>query len=136
MQEHTPQGAETDSEKIAQKKPKRRDPGQKIRKGERKWLLRVFAGRDAQGKRHYRSETFLGSSKDADARLRRMLEGKGNSDARMFLNDYLDAWLAGQLEIGPRTLSDYTGLLAAYVKPTIGILRLSDIRAADVRKLY
>jgi integrase len=65
-----------------------------------------------------------------------MLEGKGNSDARMFLNDYLDAWLAGQLEIGPRTLSDYTGLLAAYVKPTIGILRLSDIRAADVRKLY
>ena len=53
-----------------------------------------------------------------------------------FSTTILDAWLAGQLEIGPRTLSDYTSLLAAYVKPTIGILRLSDIRAADVRKLY
>ena len=50
--------------------PKPRDPGQKVRKGDRKWLLRTFVGRDAQGTRHYRSETFLGSSKDADKRLR------------------------------------------------------------------
>lgn len=115
---------------------KPRDPGQKVRRGERKWLLRTFVGRDAQGRRHYRSETFLGSSKDADARLRKMLEGKSASDARVFLNDYLDQWLAGQLEIGRRTLSDYTALLEAYVRPSLGLFRLSDIRSADVRKLY
>ena len=118
------------------KEPKPRDPGQKVRKGERKWLLRTFVGRDAQGRRHYRSETFLGSSKDADAKLRRMLEGKSAHDARVFLNDYLDTWLAGQLEISKRTHSDYTALLKAYVRPTLGLFRLSDIRSADVKKLY
>src|SRR5215471_21062402 len=80
--------------------PKPRVPGQKIRKGDRKWLLRAFVGRDAAGKRHYRNETFLGSSKDADRKLRRMLEGKSAGDAQVFLNDYLDTWLAAQLEIG------------------------------------
>jgi len=116
--------------------PKPRDPGQKIRRGERKWLLRTFIGRDAQGKRRYRSETFLGSSKDADKKLRQMLEGKSASDARIFLDDYLDQWLAGQLEIGQRTLSDYSALLKAYVRPTLGLFRLSDIRSSDVKKLY
>jgi integrase len=116
--------------------PEPRRAGRKIRKGERKWLLRTFVGRDAQGRRHYRSETFLGSSKDAETKLRKMLEGKSAHDARVFLNDYLDTWLAGQLEIGKRTLSDYTALLQAYVRPVLGLLRLSDIRSTDVRKLY
>src|SRR5262249_38763156 len=115
--------------------PKPRDPGQKIRKGKRKWLLRTFIGRDAQGKRHYRNETFLGSSKDADTRLRKMLEGKSAADAQVFLDDYLDTWLAGQLEIGNRTLADYTALLKAYVRPTLGLYRVGDIRSADVKKL-
>jgi len=116
--------------------PKPRDPGQKVRRGDRKWLLRTFIGRDAQGKRRYNNETFLGSSKDADGRLRRLLEGKSDADGKQFLNDYLDEWLAGQLEIGKRTLADYTSLLETYVRPVIGLLRLSDIRSTDVRKLY
>lgn len=115
---------------------KPRDPGQKVRRGDRKWLLRTFVGRDAQGRRHYRSETFLGSSKDADGRLRKMLEGKSAADAHVFMDDYLDQWLAGQMEIGRRTLADYTALLKAYVRPSLGLFRLSDIRSAEVRKLY
>lgn len=117
-------------------KRKARRSGTKEQRGERKWLLKTFVGRDAQGTRHYRSETFLGSSKDADKRLRKLLEGKGNSDAGMFLNDYLDSWLAGQLEISRRTQTDYEDLMKAYVRPTLGLYRLADIRSADVRKLY
>jgi hypothetical protein len=74
-------------------------------------LLRTFIGRNSQGKKHYRSEIFHGSSRDADARLRRLVEGKSSTDGKQFLDDYLDTWLAGQLEIGKRTLSDYTNLL-------------------------
>jgi hypothetical protein len=44
--------------------------------------------------------------------------------------------LDGQLEIGKRTHSDYTSILNAYVRPTLGLYRLSDIRSADVKKLY
>src|SRR5437868_8990193 len=100
-------------ELTKQQKPKPRHPGQKIPRGGRKWVLRTFVGRDARGRRHYRNETFLGSSKDADKRLRKLLEGKSGSDAHVFLDDYLDTWLAGQMEIGTRTLSDYTALMKA-----------------------
>ena len=43
--------------------------GSKIRLSPNKWLLRIFRGYDAQGKRIYFSETFHGGSKEADKRL-------------------------------------------------------------------
>ena len=52
---------------------KARRAGQIIRRGERHFLVRVFAGRDANGKRHYHNQTVRGSKKDADAVLRDLL---------------------------------------------------------------
>src|SRR5215510_11223949 len=47
-------------------KPKVRRPGGKTKRGDGKWLLRIFRGYDAHGKRIYYSEIFHGGSREAD----------------------------------------------------------------------
>ncbi len=39
--------------------------GQILKRGERNFIVRVFLGRDANGKRDYYNETVRGSKKDA-----------------------------------------------------------------------
>jgi hypothetical protein len=53
------------------KKPKTRRVGQRetIVAG-KKYVLRVFLGKDAAGKRHYHNETFHGSAGQAEDRIR------------------------------------------------------------------
>jgi hypothetical protein len=48
---------------------KARRSGQKIKRGKNKFLLRIFRGYDARGKRIYYGEMFRGPSKEADDRL-------------------------------------------------------------------
>ena len=43
--------------------------GQIIKRGEKTWLVRIFKGRDAEGKRHYLNKTVKGSKKDAEKYL-------------------------------------------------------------------
>ena len=38
-----------------------------VKRGDRTWLIRIFLGRDNNGKRKYYNETFKGKKKDADA---------------------------------------------------------------------
>ncbi|SRR6266508_6844659 len=56
------------------KAPKPRRTGQRetIVAG-KKYLLRVFLGRDAAGKRHYHSETFHGGATQAEDRIREII---------------------------------------------------------------
>lgn len=60
------------AEAKRQKKPARKKEnnshkglGQIINRGKDTFLLRVYIGRDSQGRRHYYSETVKGSLKDA-----------------------------------------------------------------------
>ena len=47
-----------------------RRAGQIRRRGDRKWLVSVFLGRDAVGKRRYKSKTVHGTKKAAERALR------------------------------------------------------------------
>ena len=51
------------------KKPEPRRLGGKTKRGPNKWLLRIFRGYDAGGRRIYYAEMFHGGSKDADSGL-------------------------------------------------------------------
>ncbi|MBI3680714.1 MAG: hypothetical protein HY235_09985 [Acidobacteria bacterium] len=42
-------------------------PGQIINRGKNTWLVRVFLGRDEQGKRQYLDKTVHGIKRDAEA---------------------------------------------------------------------
>jgi hypothetical protein len=53
-------------------KPKPRRTGQRQKIGRDKYVIRVFLGRDAGGKRHYHGETFHGGARQADDCIREM----------------------------------------------------------------
>ena len=45
--------------------------GQIIKRGEKTWLVRIFMGRNGNGKRRYLNKTIRGTKKKADAYLTR-----------------------------------------------------------------
>src|SRR5262245_34488739 len=78
-------------------KPKTRRPGGKTKRGQNKWLLRIFRVYDAAGKRIYYSETFHGGSREADDRLvelhNRHREGKPLKFEPTTFKDFFEKWL-------------------------------------------
>ena len=115
--------------------------GQIIKRGDKRWLVRVFNGREADGKRRYFNKTIRGTKKDAQkwltAALRDQDMGVFVEPASMPLTDYLDKWLLTvKHRVRERTLDGYEWLLEKYVRPTLGQKRLCDLKAIEVQKLY
>ena len=59
--------------------------GQIIKKGDNRWLVRIFQGRDTQGKRRYVSKQINGTKKDAQKYLTAALREK---DLGVFVEPY------------------------------------------------
>lgn len=116
--------------------------GQIIKRGERNFLVRVYLGRDAEGKRKYENRTVRGTKKDAQAMLTRLLLAKDTGqvveDPRKTLNEYLDEWLEAAVKprVRGRTYREYAATLRRYVRPVLGAQRLISIRPVDVQDLY
>lgn len=116
--------------------------GQIIKRGEKTWLVRVFMGRDATGKRRYTNKTIKGNKKDAETYLNSTLNkiSTGNyvEPVKLTVNEYLDQWLAtaAKVRLRERTHADYVEKLDRYMRPLIGNLRLPDVRPLDVQSVY
>ncbi|MGI8494553.1 MAG: tyrosine-type recombinase/integrase [Pyrinomonadaceae bacterium] len=115
--------------------------GQIIKRGET-WTVRVFLGRDTNGKRKFNNKTVKGSKKDAQKVLNSMLRDAdlgllGNS-LKQTLNEYLDVWLEtiAKPRLQYRTFKDYGDLLRRYVRESLGNIKLSDLKAVHIQKLY
>ena len=72
--------------------------GQLINRGERKWLVRIYLGRDVvTGKRKYHNKTVYGTKRDAQKYLNGVLReidlGRFVEPQKMPLNAFLDKWL-------------------------------------------
>ena len=116
--------------------------GQIIKRGDKTWLVRVFTGRDGNGKRCYRNKTIKGKKKDAEtylsATLTQISTGTFVEPLKLTVGEYLDKWLttAAKPHLRERTFDDYSAKLESYVRPRIGAQRLSDLRPLDVQALY
>jgi len=116
--------------------------GQIIKRGDKTWLVRVFTGRDGNGKRCYRNKTIKGNKKDAEtylsATLTQISAGTLVEPLKLTVGEYLDQWLttAAKPRLRERTFDDYSAKLESYVRPRIGAQRLSDLRPLDVQALY
>lgn len=116
--------------------------GQIIRRGDKKWLVRIFQGRDENGKRQYLNKTVRGTKKDAEkyltAKLRDKDLGFSIEPAAESVNEYLDKWLdvCAKPRVRTRTFDDYTSLLKRYVRDPLGAIRLSDLRPVHIQRLY
>lgn len=116
--------------------------GQIVKRGENTWYIRIFLGRDANGKRKYFNKTIHGTKKDAQkfltAKTREKDLGIFFEPALLPLNEFLDRWLdeIAKNKLRERTFDNYVSLLNCHVRPKIGAKRLSDIQAYEVQKLY
>ena len=116
--------------------------GQIERRGERRFLIRWFQGRDTSGKRRYGSKMMPGTSRrEAASALRDVLrreefgvvvESKG-----MPLDTYLDRWLedAAPKKRRERTVRDYREKLKRYVRPLLGMKRIDRLSPLDVQAM-
>lgn len=126
---------------MAEQKQTRRS-GQIVRRGENKFLVRIFLGKDADGKRNYFNQLIKGSKKDADKYLAKKLNEKNLGEfiepAAMPLNAFLEKWLheVAKLKVRQSTFDSYEFKIKRHVKETIGKKRLCDLEAYDIQKLY
>jgi len=116
--------------------------GQLIKRSENTWLVRIFLGRDADGKRKYFNKTIHGTKKDAQkyltAKTREKDLGIFVEPASIYLGDFLDRWLqeVAKNKLRARTFDNYESLLNCHVRKILGAKKLSDIQAYEVQKLY
>ncbi len=116
--------------------------GQITKRSDNTWLIRIFLGRDSDGKRRYFNKTIHGTKKDAQkyltAKLREKDLGVFIEPALMSLNVYLDKWLSecAVLKLREQTLNGYKFLFKRYIREKLGSKRLSDIQAYEIQKLY
>jgi integrase len=113
-----------------------------MKRGENKWLLRIFRGYDSQGRRIYYSETFHGGSREADNRL---IELKNRHRAGLPLKfqvktfkDFFEKWIE-DVDDGQRrecTIEYYRQVGRNILIPAFGDFALTDITDTAITRLY
>jgi integrase len=110
-------------------------------RGENKFVVRVFLGRDGNGKRKRVSKTVHGTKKDAQKALTGLLReadlGLLVETGNITLDQYLDQWLATvKPNLRPKSHKEYAGALKRYVRPVLGAKKLSAIKPVDIQAVY
>ena len=112
------------------------------RKGPQKtWQLVVDNSEIVEGVKHRRQEVrpFFGVRRDAEDALRAFIQeirtGTFVRDAKLTVTQYLDAWLAHKrVTVGFKTYLAYELHVRTYLKPSLGALRIANLRKEHVRK--
>jgi integrase len=113
-----------------------------VKKGKDKWLVRVFTGRDENGKTKFFNEVIRGKKDDAKAfEVKKKAELKSGvilEHSKTTLNEYLDKWLnvAAKPRLRERTYEDYIQYLNRYIRPKIGKIELSKLKPLDIQAVY
>jgi integrase len=120
-----------------------RKVGQIIARGERRWLVRVYLGRDRETcTRTYHNRTIYGSLRYAQAFLTRKLHerdlSRGVEGLQCTVDEFLDHWLktAVKPKVRGKTYSDYAAMLRRYIRPTIGARMLSSLSPLEIQAAY
>ncbi len=104
------------------------------------WRIRWDAGRGVNGRRIQRSKAGFATKREAQAALAAQLEavrtGVAGDGSRLTVAAFLDAWLEGKRKLRPSTLRAYRGHIEVYLKPLIGHIRLSELRADHIDGMH
>ncbi len=120
---------------------KGRRSGQVIRRGESKWLIRIYRGTDAVGKRDYYNKTIHGAKKDAEkwlaAALRRLDMNEPIEESDLSFGAFFDQWLKTKAQtLKERTRKQYKRLGDLYILPHLSNRPLAAITAGDLQKMF
>lgn len=115
--------------------------GQLIQRGERTWLVRIYAG-TVGGKRKYLNYTVHGTKRDAQARLNKLLVDRDSDrlvmPSRLTLAEFVEQWKEKALRgrVTARTFRTYDEDLQRYILPALGDKRLTALSAWDIQGVY
>jgi len=113
-----------------------------IPKGEGKWLLRWFTGRDSSGKRKYASRLFSGTTSQARKKLNslttQVAEGTFVAPAKQTVGQYLEWWLENVCKpsVRPFTLRSYEQRLRIDIYAAVGALKLHKLTWQTLQTVY
>jgi integrase len=117
-----------------------RKTGQIIARGDGRWLVRVYLGRDRETrKRSYHNRTIYSSLRLAQAYLTRRLHerdlSRGVEGLQVSVDEFLDHWLktAVKPKARQKTYSDYAAMLGRYIRPAIGARMLSALSPLEIQ---
>lgn len=116
--------------------------GQIVKRGERSYTVRIFMGRDEDGKRRYVNKQIRGTRKDAEKYLNAALRDKDLGifvkPTAMTLNAYIKDWLesVARPRVSRRTADGYKALLERYISEPLGKLRLDKIQPINIQAVY
>ena len=111
-------------------------------RGERRWRLTWEIGRHPRtGRRRQRTETVRGTRAQAERRWRAVQteidHGQVGDPGARTVNDALDLLATAVWpELAPTTVADLAQLARDYVRPTLGAVRLRDLRPERVEAAY
>jgi integrase len=134
--------AQADKQDTEKAKRRGHTAGQIIPRGENTWLVRIFMGRDNNGKRRYLNKTVRGKKKDAQDYLSNTLAavstGTFVEPSPLTLKEYLDRWLesVAKRRVSECTYRGYEWLLNNRVSVTLRDRKLSDVRPLHIQALY
>lgn len=107
------------------------------RRGPNRYLITLYVGRDAQGNKIFKNETFYGSPSEAKKRAAELEVGKRKKGPRklaMIVREYLETWLERiKGTVSRRTHESYTFHVKRAL-PVIGNLQLYDLTAWDLQE--
>ncbi|MEQ1645926.1 MAG: tyrosine-type recombinase/integrase [Pyrinomonadaceae bacterium] len=116
--------------------------GQIIKRGDNTWLVRIFTGKNAKGKRSYLNKTIHGVRKDAQHYLNQKLRerdlGISLESSTITVDEFIDRWLESAVRprVSPRTADGYESRLEKYIRTPLGSKRLEALTAMDIQYVY
>jgi len=127
---------------MPEKKTQPRRSGNIKKKRDGVFLVSIFLGRDANGKRRYVAKQIKGTKKDAQKYLNNALRdldsGTFVEPTSFTVNSYLDRWLeaAARPRVSRRTADGYAALLKRYIREPLGHRRLDKLQPLDIQAVY
>ena len=110
------------------------------KRGDRKYVVRIYMGTDEDGKRIYHNKTIHGTKKDAQRYLTKVQREKDLGTfvepSRESLDTHLDEWLTVSIEprVRERTLASYREMLDLYIRPELGKRPISNLKPAEIQR--
>ncbi len=106
------------------------------------WIVRIFLGRDVNGRTRHFNKTIHGTKKDAQryltAKLREKDLGHFVDPASETLAGYMLTWLRdiAKVRVREATFVSYESIASRYVIPNLGSFRLCDLRPDHIQGFY
>jgi len=112
------------------------------------WELRIYLGRDSEGRIRHRYTTFHGTKRQAERELARLVTVQEAEPAPVVdepkawgpsttINDAIEAWRDnGWDDLSPKTARHYESIWKVHIEPSIGRRKIATLGPYDVERYY